>query len=226
MYGARPELAHASSGSTTSSGSCQPVGPPDREPDLLACEVSDAHVTWENTSVPATETFIRVIDTHDGHLVGEWRPGEDSSIGVLGQRILLAHWDAVGGVEVVAHQADSGVVAWTRHLDVPDGTAYRSALPTVQGVGSVVEVSSGSWVASLDDDGVPLAAQPEAGPTGGSTTWLIDAPDPDHLIAATVDADGRTAVDVLRGDGTLEHSLSGAIVGTAVDDGGPCRTCS
>lgn len=215
VYGPNAALAKAlEGGGGTASGFCLPVSTP--EPTSLACMVSDGFETnglYER--VAATETLVRVLDTHDGHELAQLPSGQ-AGIAVSGDRVVLARWTD-GGVDVTAYDPASGDTAWSRRLDVPPTAIRPDYVPSVQSVDGLIEVSSSTWAMRLDEDGVPLAVQPERdGSTGGSS--IVEAPTADRFLAVSSTSSG-TSTQLLGADGTVEHELPGELVYTAVDDG-------
>ena len=219
VYGPNAGLAKALQGrGGTASGYCLPVGPEAVEPTSLACMVSDGFQTsdGENAMVPATETLVRVLDTHDGHEIAQ-RPTGEAGITVSGGRVVLARL-TYDGVDVAGYEPTSGGTVWSRHLVVPHTAIRPDYAPSVQSVGGLIEVTSGSWAMWLDEDGVPLAVQPERdGSTAGSR--IVEAPTADRFLAVTSTSSGTTSTELLGADGTVEHTLSGDPAYLAVDDG-------
>jgi hypothetical protein len=213
-----PLAAARADGNGTSSGYCMPVGADREEPTSIACVVSDGFQTYgeDYVEVPATQSFVRVLDVHDGHTIAQW-PAEHAGIGVSEGRVVVARWAGDDAIEVSAYEPPSDDPVWTRQLEIPTVATYRDDRPSIQGVGGAVEVSTGSWSARLDENGEPLAQQPRRDDTGG--TWLVQAPNSDRLVSVSYSNDGTTSTQLLKPDGSVEHVLSGDLVYTSVDDG-------
>lgn len=123
LFGPDPGRAAAMAQDGASVPECVPttVGP---EPARLACLVSDGYVVYgqdgQVTDVPATQTFVRVVDTADGSPVAQWA-ADGGSLAVLDDVAVLATYDADAGITLDGRDLSTGEQRWTARVPPPAG---------------------------------------------------------------------------------------------------------
>ena len=124
LYGPDPARADAEADLGASPPICLPTtdGP---DPAQMACLASDGFVRYGSdiaARVPASASFVRVIDTADGRIVAQW-PATGATFTVVdGVAVLASYTDSYGAVTLDARDLRTGEPLWTDHEPAPAQT--------------------------------------------------------------------------------------------------------
>ncbi|WP_028045206.1 PQQ-binding-like beta-propeller repeat protein [Cellulomonas sp. URHE0023] len=226
LYGPDPVRAEAEADLGASPPTC--VTTDDAEdPDRVACLATDGFVRFRDSGamqVPASATFVRVVDTADGRVVAQW-PASGTTLAVVGDVAVLASYsDSYGAVILDARDLLTGEPRWTAQVAAPtEVVADRTTdwPPDVYRVADLLACTGFSGhPALIDADGQPV--NPQLGDAA-------DADVPGHFYVEN--ATGRlvfsdwsngssygTGATVLDGD-RPRYTLPGTPYVPTVDDG-------
>jgi outer membrane protein assembly factor BamB len=186
------------------------------------CAVTDGSRTFSGTGteepVQATTTRVAVLDTDDGHLLADWPVEHDARIGVL-PGLVLVGLRRDGDIEIVAHDARTGVERW-RHQDSPaPNTSVPASSWSFDAAGDVAAYLDGDRLTVLSADGEVVRTDLQA-PRGENLvtdpgTGLPTLP----LRSQTGDLTGTTTLLARDADPTRDRVLRGRLLPLTVDDG-------
>ena len=203
---------------------CQDDAAPRKPATAAVCLVSDGFVRYEDDGtlerVPATTSRVVVVDTGDGHVVGEWAAEATAQLAVVGDLAVVWAPDAQGHVVVVAHDVRTGDERWRYTVTAGRARAATPGAPPDWGLnaaGSTVVVHAGDAVTVLSSTGAPVRDDLSfTGPGGGFGTdqatgafWVSSHDD---------DGDPRTTLLAPDADPADDVVVQGEMLYVSVDD--------
>ena len=218
-----PNPGRAAGRQKSSGGSCQPGADAGATTVTWAvCAVTDGYSRFSGAGaeepVQATTTRVAVLDTDDGHLLADWPVEHDARIGVL-PGLVLVGLRRDGDIEIVAHDARTGVERW-RHQDSPaPNTSVPASSWSFDTAGDVAAYLDGDRLTVLSADGEVVRTDLES-PRGEN---LVAAPGTGlpalPLRTQTGDLTGTTTLLARDADPARDRELRGRLLELTVDDG-------
>ena len=224
LYGPDEARALAEAQRASSPAQCVPTtDTPDAS--LVACLVSDGFVAYGyegSSTVPATETFVRVVDVADGHTVAEW-PATGGSLSVLDGVAVVGSYDADDAVTFDGLDLMTGAPRWVVHLPEPDrvaGSGPADGPPSTYRVGDYVSYDAlDGEIVMLDATGARAFAElPPPQVNRGEGAAFVDEPRSGRILYTVGQYSSSFTTTVVGGKGS-EFSFAGRPAVPVVDDG-------
>ena len=219
-----PHPGRAAGRGKSSGGGCQPgAGDPPAAATWAVCTVTDGYGTssagFVEKTVPATTTRVAVLDTRDGHLIAEWPMEHDASVNVL-PGLVLVGLRRDGDIEIVAHDARTGVERWRHHDSPAPNTSVPAASWSFATAGDVVAYADGDALTVLSASGEVVRTDLQG--AQGETLYTDPGTGLPALPSSSTDGVHLTETTTLLArdaDPARDRELLGRILPLTVDDG-------
>lgn len=226
LLGPIPTLAGAYT--VDSDNLCLPDAAPDadvsRAPRVV-CLVTDGGLETlrggRSGKVPATVTFIEVLDTADGALLAQWSAPGAQTFAMLDGQVVVG----VAGPDadiVTSRDPLTGDVRWTHEVPLRGsqvGADLRSRTVSVSRAGDLLALRTSSGeLGLLSPDGDVIRDGLGA---DGQSSWDWQVGPDGGLVLESRGADGNASVTLLAADAgpDADHTLPGSLTPVGVDDG-------
>ena len=219
-----PHPGRAAGRGKSSGGGCQPgAGDPPAAATWAVCTVTDGYGTssagFVEKTVPATTTRVAVLDTRDGHLIAEWPMEHDASVNVL-PGLVLVGLRRDGDIEIVAHDARTGVERWRHDASPAPNTSVPAASWSFVTAGDVVAYADGDALTVLSASGEVVRTDLQG--ARGETLYTDPGTGLPALPSSSTDGVHLTDTTTLLArdaDPARDRELLGRILPLTVDDG-------